>query len=151
MREEFNNPVDVVVGLISVERPTDTHNMLVGITRGKQGDSGYGKIALPGGFVNPGESLEEAIVREVKEEVGFETEPVAWALTHSRHLKDKNINLVFCLYRFVIKSDVLASAVPNAEVSAFSYIDGMTKLAFPTHEEAVRIFYARYDGYDPMA
>ena len=36
----------------------------------------YGEWSLPGGAVEPGETLEEAVVREVKEEIGLEVEVV---------------------------------------------------------------------------
>ncbi len=36
-----------------------------------------GKWSLPAGFVQPGEMLDEAAVREVKEETGIDAEPVA--------------------------------------------------------------------------
>ena len=36
----------------------------------------YGEWSLPGGAVEPGETLEQAVVREVKEEIGLEVEVV---------------------------------------------------------------------------
>jgi ADP-ribose pyrophosphatase YjhB (NUDIX family) len=143
---EYNNPVAVVVGII----PTTCSERLrlLGIIRGKPGDSGYGAIALPGGFVDPGESLEEAVAREIKQEVGFETKASSWDLLYSRHVPAKNINLVFCLYRDYVRTDVLADAKPNEEVSGFSYIDDTTKLAFPLHEEAVHQYYDIYQWRD---
>ncbi|MBB6281795.1 NUDIX domain-containing protein [Geobacillus subterraneus] len=37
-----------------------------------------GKWSLPAGFVQPGEMLDEAAVREVKEETGIDAEPIAF-------------------------------------------------------------------------
>ena len=44
------------------------------VKRGAQ--PGFGKWSVPGGLVELGESVEDAMVREVKEEVGFDVEVV---------------------------------------------------------------------------
>jgi 8-oxo-dGTP diphosphatase len=44
------------------------------VKRGAQ--PGYGKWSVPGGLVELGEKVQDAMVREVKEEVGFDVEPV---------------------------------------------------------------------------
>lgn len=38
--------------------------------------AGNGRWALPGGYVDPNESSEEAVVREIREETGLDVEPV---------------------------------------------------------------------------
>jgi ADP-ribose pyrophosphatase len=57
--------VTAVVCIIS--RPSGEVALLV---RAK--DPGRGLLGLPGGFVDPGESADAAVVREVREEIGLE-------------------------------------------------------------------------------
>jgi ADP-ribose pyrophosphatase YjhB (NUDIX family) len=39
----------------------------------RKADPGKGMLDLPGGFVDPGESLEQALYREIEEELNFRT------------------------------------------------------------------------------
>ena len=49
---------------------TDNEGKLLLTVRGVE--PGYGMLDLPGGFVNPGESAENAVKRELKEELGIQ-------------------------------------------------------------------------------
>lgn len=57
------------------------------VERGKQPLKGY--WSLPGGALELGEQLGEAVVREVKEETGLEVEPVAVVEIFERIMRDK--------------------------------------------------------------
>lgn len=70
--------IDVVCGIIRDERG----RLLAGLRQ--QGKHLGGLWELPGGKVDPGETPEEALVRELREELGIEVEvglalePVSW-------------------------------------------------------------------------
>jgi 8-oxo-dGTP diphosphatase len=65
MTAEQRHPWLTVDGLLLLD------GKLVCVRRGR--DPFAGRLALPGGFVELGETVQEAVVREVREETGLET------------------------------------------------------------------------------
>lgn len=67
----FVNSAAAVAALI-----TNEAGKLLLTTRGVE--PGYGKLDLPGGFIDPGESAEEAVIRELWEELGMKIKSVEY-------------------------------------------------------------------------
>jgi ADP-ribose pyrophosphatase YjhB (NUDIX family) len=63
--ELYMNPAAAVAGVL-----VDPRGRMVVLVRGKE--PGKGLLDLPGGFVDPAETAEEALAREIREEVGLE-------------------------------------------------------------------------------
>jgi NADH pyrophosphatase NudC (nudix superfamily) len=72
---DFNNPITAVAALI-----LDPQNRLLLIRRAK--DPARGLLATPGGFVDAGESLEQALHREIAEEIGLTLTDVRYVCSY---------------------------------------------------------------------
>ena len=74
-------------------------------------DPDKGKLDLPGGFIDPGETAEEAACREIKEELGIEisTSDLKYITTSPNNYLYKNVpyRTMDIFYECPMKSDVI--------------------------------------------
>ena len=77
----------------------DRYNNVLFEVRAKEPRKGF--LALPGGFVDFGESAEEAVVRECREEIGVPVEGAEFLCTAPNTYEYKNIEYKTCDIFFV--------------------------------------------------
>jgi len=94
----------------------------------RQNDPFKGMFALPGGFVEVGETTEEAVVREALEETGLSIEIVKLIGVYSEPSRDPRGHTVSICYLAKGRGNPKAGS-DAAEVALFT-IDGIPKLAF---------------------
>lgn len=71
--------------------------LLLGV---RKSDPGRGMLDLPGGFVDPGETAEEALLREVREETGLELSRLRYLFSlpniyHYRGMVYRTVDMIF--------------------------------------------------------
>ena len=95
----------------------------------------HGLWALPGGFVEYGETVEDAVLREVKEETGISVEIRGLLGVYSDPKRDPRGHMItVCFLASKIHGELKADT-DAAEVSSFKIDDALgMKLAFDHHE-----------------
>jgi len=97
-----------------------------------------GSWALPGGIVKMEETLEEAVVREVKEETGIDCEAERLVGVFSSLQRDPRARSVAACYKCKAKNRPVDSSEEVEEVRLFP-LDKLPRLAFD-HEDMVSTF-----------
>ena len=128
----YLNPLPVAVMLV----PIGAGLLLVRRTNTPQ----VGKLGLPGGFIEMGETWQQAGAREVREETGAEVDPALVALFDVRSAPDGTV-LIFGLTT-PLSSAVLETFAPTAETSELVVAQAPQELAFSTHTETMAHYFA---------
>lgn len=97
---------------------------------------GAGKLALPGGFMEVGESWQDGVSRELREETGLVTDPGEVRLFRVHSATREGLLLVFGLTRRFFPHEVPDFA-PNSEASEMIVVPAPIELAFPLHTAAL--------------
>ena len=87
---------------------------IVLIKRAKE--PGRGKLDLPGGFIDPNESAEEAVVREVKEEINIDIKEPEYLGSYPNIYKYQDVLYHTCDLFFYSRIDVLPVEFSKTEV-----------------------------------
>jgi len=99
------------------------------------------ELALPGGFIDVGESWQAAAVRELREETGIVADASSVELFDVLSAPDGTL-LVFGLLPPATEASLPPSA-PTEEATGWQILRQPTRLAFPLHTQAADAFFHR--------
>jgi ADP-ribose pyrophosphatase YjhB (NUDIX family) len=131
----FVNPVPVAVVLLPVD------DGLLAVRRNIEPQ--IGKLALPGGYINRGESWQQAGARELFEETGIIIQPADLREFRVKSAPGYNTLVVFGLAQTVSSRD-LPPFVPNEETQEVCVVTAPQELAFSTHTEVLREYFEQH-------
>ena len=98
-----------------------------------------GQLALPGGFIELGESWQAAAVRELREETAIIAPPEAITLFAVHSAPDGTVLIFGCLPP--APATVLSAFQPGPESSELVVLSRPEPLAFPLHTRAAQKFF----------
>jgi len=143
----WTNPLPVAVVLLPV-RYADGRTGIVVVRRDIE--PGRGELALPGGFIETGESWRDAAVRELEEETGLAAGPDEVRLFDVHSSFNGYTLQVFGLLP-ERDAEELPESAPTEESLEWLVLTGPATLAFPTHTAAMAAFFAGRDGVPDRA
>jgi mutator protein MutT len=130
----YRNPTVAVAGIV-----LDSEKRILLIRRGRV--PARGKLALPGGFVDFGETAETALRREIQEELGLELAAIEFLMSHPNQYPYREVtydvlDLFFICETRTISTTLLTDEVTSAHWLALEEID-LEELAFPSMKAAL--------------
>lgn len=136
--DTYKNPIPVIVAIVPIINLSNHSTRWLIQQRNNNPKGGW---AFPGGYINLGETWQQAAVRELQEEVGLITQPEDYNLIDVLTAANDNM-IIFAGHKGVYQDEI--NFTPNYEVSAISFPDKPNdqELCFPTHNEVWKFYYS---------
>lgn len=126
------NPMPVGIGLI----PIKTKGGRMGLLLVRRKIKPVGGLCLPGGYIDYGESWQQAISREVLEEACIETNPDDFEIFDVKSTHDNTKILIFGVSRIIYPESVLDNFEETNETCAAKIgCDIHMQLCFDLHQD----------------
>ncbi len=85
-------------------------------------DPDKGKFDLPGGFIDPLETAEEAVMREIREELGVEVTEMKYLVSRANEYRFSGIVVFTTDLAFSVKVDSTDRIIANDDISGFEWV-----------------------------
>ncbi|HAH25882.1 MAG TPA: DNA mismatch repair protein MutT [Prolixibacteraceae bacterium] len=82
----------------------------------------FGKLDLPGGFIDPMESAEQAAVREIKEELGIQIHSLKYFCSYPNEYIFSGFSVYTLDLAFMAQTESLHQMTPMDDISSFEFI-----------------------------
>ncbi|MPW35923.1 NUDIX domain-containing protein [Vibrio sp. B1Z05] len=134
----FQNMAAAVMAAV-IKQDSQQQTRLLVATRSR--DPGKGLWDLPGGFVDPDESAEFALHRELKEEIGAELASAQYLTSFPNTYPYKNVTYKTCDMVFIVTLAEGAEIVANDDVESLQWLPlaemDLSQFAFESTKRAV--------------
>lgn len=129
----YEYPRPAITVDIAIFRPLGNEYQILLIKRGQEPYKDH--YALPGGFIEMDESLEQAALRELSEETGIKNIPLTQIQTFSDPDRDPRGRVISTCFGSVLKTEdqIHVRAGDDAADAAWFSLDGLPALAFDHH------------------